>query len=207
MALSPCRECGQPVSSEAPACPHCGVPEPSQARHEQALRSEAAAKKKNEAAPLGCAAVVGLSMLLVAMCVAVLSDSSPPTGSQTSDGIPQLTQGPTAAVSGRANTEATQAVARRLQSDAIRSGYLRSIANPFGEGDVVFVPERRLGGVDRAHLWVVIDGQAAALNGPSKTVTPSLPWPRELPETWQSRSGLNIGMPAPAMIERIWPDE
>lgn len=28
MALEPCRECGQPVSTQAPACPKCGVPHP-----------------------------------------------------------------------------------------------------------------------------------------------------------------------------------
>ena len=28
MALMYCRECGQRVSSEAPTCPHCGVPAP-----------------------------------------------------------------------------------------------------------------------------------------------------------------------------------
>jgi TM2 domain-containing membrane protein YozV len=28
MALMYCRECGQQVSSEAPTCPHCGVPRP-----------------------------------------------------------------------------------------------------------------------------------------------------------------------------------
>ena len=28
MTLTPCRECGQQVSTEAPSCPHCGVPEP-----------------------------------------------------------------------------------------------------------------------------------------------------------------------------------
>ena len=28
MALQPCRECGESVSTEAPACPHCGVPKP-----------------------------------------------------------------------------------------------------------------------------------------------------------------------------------
>jgi len=26
MALQPCRECGQPVSTEAASCPHCGAP-------------------------------------------------------------------------------------------------------------------------------------------------------------------------------------
>ena len=28
MALMPCRECSQQVSTEARACPHCGVPDP-----------------------------------------------------------------------------------------------------------------------------------------------------------------------------------
>ncbi len=28
MTLTPCRECGQQVSTEAPACPHCGVVNP-----------------------------------------------------------------------------------------------------------------------------------------------------------------------------------
>ena len=28
MALMFCRECGKQVSSEAPACPHCGAPRP-----------------------------------------------------------------------------------------------------------------------------------------------------------------------------------
>lgn len=28
MALMFCRECGKQVSSEAPSCPHCGVPRP-----------------------------------------------------------------------------------------------------------------------------------------------------------------------------------
>lgn len=28
MALAPCRECGASISTEAPTCPHCGVPHP-----------------------------------------------------------------------------------------------------------------------------------------------------------------------------------
>ena len=31
MALAPCRECGRDVSTEAAACPHCGVPRPTAA--------------------------------------------------------------------------------------------------------------------------------------------------------------------------------
>ena len=32
MPLAPCRECGREVSSEAAACPHCGVPRPTASR-------------------------------------------------------------------------------------------------------------------------------------------------------------------------------
>lgn len=28
MAVQPCRECGQTVSTEATSCPHCGAPAP-----------------------------------------------------------------------------------------------------------------------------------------------------------------------------------
>ena len=32
MALKPCRECGKEVSTEAPSCPQCGVPDPTGAK-------------------------------------------------------------------------------------------------------------------------------------------------------------------------------
>ena len=32
MALTPCRECGKDVSSEAPTCPHCGASAPARAK-------------------------------------------------------------------------------------------------------------------------------------------------------------------------------
>lgn len=38
MALAPCRECGGQVSTEAAACPHCGVPDPS--REEEVTAQE-----------------------------------------------------------------------------------------------------------------------------------------------------------------------
>lgn len=28
MAMKPCRECGEQVSTQAKACPHCGTPHP-----------------------------------------------------------------------------------------------------------------------------------------------------------------------------------
>ncbi len=45
MALVPCRECGQQVSTEAPACPHCGVPQP--------VPAAAAVPEAQAAQPLG----------------------------------------------------------------------------------------------------------------------------------------------------------
>lgn len=42
MALQPCRECGQTVSTQAPSCPHCGVSEP--AATQDASRSPAGAR-------------------------------------------------------------------------------------------------------------------------------------------------------------------
>ena len=51
--------------------------------------------------------------------------------------------------------------------------------NPHGRGVFVSVPEMRVGGVARIFVWFVIGGEAVALNGPSKTATPGLRWPRE----------------------------
>ena len=50
MTLTPCRECGQQVSNEAPSCPHCGVPDPAKA----ALEAREQAKRRlDEAMPGG----------------------------------------------------------------------------------------------------------------------------------------------------------
>jgi hypothetical protein len=35
MALKPCRECGEQVSTESAHCPHCGVPHPTTSHAEQ----------------------------------------------------------------------------------------------------------------------------------------------------------------------------
>jgi len=44
MTLTPCRECGQQVSTEAPSCPHCGVPDPTRGFAE----AEAAALEQSQ---------------------------------------------------------------------------------------------------------------------------------------------------------------
>lgn len=95
MALSPCRECGQQVSSEAPACPHCGVPDPSEAAAAQAqedrLQKRRAEEKSVDNTQKGCLGCLG-AVILVAfafmMCpadTAVRSTASSrpaPTASQ-----------------------------------------------------------------------------------------------------------------------------
>ncbi len=54
MALAACRECGQKVSTEAPSCPHCGVPSPvmterqrKEAAYQQILRERQAKRQRS----------------------------------------------------------------------------------------------------------------------------------------------------------------
>jgi hypothetical protein len=53
MDLKPCRECGQPVSTEATTCPHCGVPQPTKASVSVVAGAhEPAAEAKGQPEPL-----------------------------------------------------------------------------------------------------------------------------------------------------------
>ncbi len=60
---------------------------------------------------------------------------------------------------------------------------LRTKPNPRGQGTFVYHPTTRFVGVERHLLWLVLDGKAYALNGASKDITPTLPWPREAEDT------------------------
>lgn len=65
----------------------------------------------------------------------------------------------------------------------IRAADLRSVPNPKGQGVFVYV---RKPDESRYIFWMVIDGKAYAMNGPTKSVTPHLLWPREAPaDTWR----------------------
>ena len=68
---------------------------------------------------------------------------------------------------------------------------LRTKPNPKGDGTFVYVPRTDYAGVTRNLVWVVVDGRAYPLNGPSKTATPSLPFPREADDATWARTGLN----------------
>lgn len=61
MALKPCRECKKPVSTEALACPHCGVPTPVATTPEPA---KASAKDT----VTGLVILVGIVVAAVTMC-------------------------------------------------------------------------------------------------------------------------------------------
>lgn len=71
--------------------------------------------------------------------------------------------------------------------------------NPMGEGTFVYRPVSRYDDTAQHHIWLVLDGRAYPLNGPSKNATPGLPWPREVDqETW-SRTGLDPHTPREAI--------
>jgi len=63
--------------------------------------------------------------------------------------------------------------------------------NPKGEGIFVYDPRTKFSGTDRNFIWLVIDHAAYALNGPSKTVTPSLKWPRDAEKKIWDKTGLS----------------
>ena len=62
MALSNCRECGKQVSTEASACPHCGVPQPTN----QAQKATETAKPKGNTVP--CKACKGEVSITASKC-------------------------------------------------------------------------------------------------------------------------------------------
>lgn len=83
---------------------------------------------------------------------------------------------------------------------------LEGIKNPRGEGVFVYSPETRYDGTERLIVWLVFDGMAYALNGPTKTVvTPALPWPYPrsgTEEEWQE-TGL-LPNPTAAAVDIVF---
>ena len=78
--------------------------------------------------------------------------------------------------------------------------------NPKGEGVFVYDHRTRFKGAKRNLIWLVINHKAYPLNGPSKTITPSLQWPREADQkVWES-TGLNPYMATEA-IEIVFGSE
>ena len=97
--------------------------------------------------------------------------------------------------------ETTDVVASQLGSNklGIVATDLLTKDNPRGEGIFVYVPKTRFSGVERRILWLVLNGEAFALNGATKGVTPDIKWPREAePEKW-SKTGLSPHMATEAI--------
>ena len=55
----------------------------------------------------------------------------------------------------------------------------------------MYASQTRYSGVERFVIWLVIENRAFALNGATKNITPSLPWPREAPDDLWQRTGLD----------------
>jgi len=71
--------------------------------------------------------------------------------------------------------------------------------NPKGEGVFVYDPRTRFKGVKRILIWIVLDNTAYPLNGPSKMITPSLSWPREVDAQLWKKTGLSPYMTTDAI--------
>ena len=88
MGLAPCRECGRQVSTEAEACPHCGLPNPADVPTGKGT-PEAAATTKAEGLTLGCLGCLGVGgglvviLGVVALFVDMLASGN---GGQRSEG-------------------------------------------------------------------------------------------------------------------------
>jgi hypothetical protein len=73
MALAPCRECGQQVSTEAATCPHCGVGRPARLIATPSLPNFASPPnhslpdRTKRSAVKGAVAVAIISVILIAM--------------------------------------------------------------------------------------------------------------------------------------------
>ena len=80
---------------------------------------------------------------------------------------------------------------------------LLSAPNSKGAGTIVYVAQDRFGGVKRDLVWMVIEGRAFALNGPSKETTPGLPWPGEAAESLWAKTGIDPFSGAQDAVEMV----
>jgi hypothetical protein len=77
MALNPCRECGQEVSTEASVCPHCGISNPTAAAAAPPNQTDQTKKKANSIVGcfVGCLVLIGL-VVVMGVCFALLTESA-----------------------------------------------------------------------------------------------------------------------------------
>ncbi len=99
-----------------------------------------------------------------------------------------------------AGSRAIAAVGRLMASNdlGVTASELRSKDNPRGEGILVYHPKTSFQGVTRNLIWLVLDGSPYPLNGPSKSLTPTQPWPRDAGPQWAA-TGLDQDMATDAI--------
>lgn len=126
---------------------------------------------------LACVAIV------VAGCTAGQLESQPAEEQQQSGPVahvvPETVPTPYSSI---------EVVSRNLGTNIldIESAQLKEMPDPKGEGIFVYSPQARYHEVQRYIFWLVIEEMASPLNGATKDITPSLPWPREAPNgVWQ----------------------
>jgi hypothetical protein len=126
---------------------------------------------------------------LIVFCGCGVHSRSPSDRSQNNLNPPS----PSATRESSEEVNAVKIVSASVESNNLNvtSGDFRTRKNPKGDGVFVYVPRTRFFGVERYVIWMVIDSKAYALNGPSKMVTPSLPWPRDADEATWVKTGIN----------------
>ncbi len=208
MALIACSECGQQLSDGAAACPHCGCPVGAQ--HPASKPAASAPVVEPPVAATRVAPRMSLPkgrkqptptwdfwssyILFTVGLIFYVGSSQPSTAADDAaadDAAADDTVADNAAADNAAGAVAAVAEYIAGNSLGIRSEHLAARRNPDGEGTFVYV-QRSGAPTIRSTVWLVLDSYPYPLNGPAKKVTPSLPWPREVPEHTWSRTGLQL---------------
>ena len=149
-------------------------------------------------------------MAIIAAIIGSVTDS-PETASPGESPAPLPTYTPVPTLTSLAvasNTEAPAlsksiAVVSRVLDESnlldIEPSDLKTMPNPKGEGVFVYSSQTRYAGVERYVIWLVIDDRAFPLNGATKNVIPSLPFPRDAPSGLWDRTGLDMHMATEAI--------
>jgi len=164
-------------------------------------------------------ATLGFALMCIFFCIYIITSSSPTTmekvtpQAEDKNIAPTIVKSTSTEVVTVTNTPVPEhfikeigIVANDLGSNIldIREENLLGIENPKGEGVLVYVEQTRFSGVERYIMWLVLDETAYPLNGTTKDVTPSFPWPREAPENIWSRTNLNKYSAATDVIEILF---
>jgi hypothetical protein len=73
----------------------------------------------------------------------------------------------------------------------VRPSELKVMANPRGEGQLVYVERTGFDAGRRYLVWLVLDGTAYTINGQTHNLTPDLPFPSDAAEERWAATGLD----------------